>query len=376
MTNRQPKTGLSVVTGILLLLNGVGAVLLLMAYASFHFNPSSIPYIAFAGLAYPFILVFNLLFILLWLLSRVRYALISLILVVAGWNHVGRLVQLGGKDRPGDTDNSIKIMSYNLQNFLRINTSTTKYVTDFENESRIRKFIAEQDADIVCLQEMLHDRESHGKFLKEMAMELDCPNYHHVNYYRKNTRVIDAIATFSKFPIVNKGDLEYEGKSIAIYTDLVIGKDTVRVYNLHLASIHFKQEDYEFWSDITNTDEQEKLAVGTSKILSKMNSAFLKRAEQTDVLLSHFRESPFPLIVCGDFNDTPSSYAYNRLSRDRRDAFVDSGSGLGVTYAGEFFPAFRIDFILYDPAFESSSFRRHKIPFSDHYPITTYLYQN
>ena len=376
MSTKHQKTGLSIFTGILLLLNGIAVLLLIMAYASFHFSPSFIPYIAFAGLAYPFILMLNLLFILLWLLSRMRYAMISLIVVIAGWNHIGRLVQLGGKDQPNQTNKPIKIMSYNLQNFLKINTSTTKYVTNFENESRIRNFIADQDADIVCLQEMLHDRESHGKFLAEIARELDCPNYHHINYFRKNTKVIDAIATFSRYPIIRKGDLEYEGKSIAIYTDLVINRDTVRVYNLHLASIHFKQEDYEFWSDITNAEEQEKFTAGTGKILSKMHSAFLKRAGQTDVLLAHFRESPFPLIICGDFNDTPSSYAYNRLSRHRRDAFVDSGSGLGVTYAGEFFPAFRIDFILYDPTFRSASFRRHKIPFSDHYPITTYLNSN
>jgi endonuclease/exonuclease/phosphatase family metal-dependent hydrolase len=376
VNTKRPKTGLNLVTGILLLLNLIAATLLLLAYASFHFSPSFIPYIAFAGLAYPFILLLNLLFVVFWLLTRMRYALISLIVVIAGWNHIGRLMQLGSSSPPENMEKPLKILSYNIQNFLRINTSTTKYVTDFENESRIRKFIAEQDADIICLQEMLHDRDSHKKFLKEMARELDCPNFHHVNYYRKNTKVIDAIATFSKYPIVNKGDLEYEGKSIAIYTDLVTGKDTMRVYNLHLASIHFKQEDYEFWSEITNAEEQEKFTAGTGKILSKMQSAFLKRAGQTDTLLAHFKESPHPLIICGDFNDTPSSYAYNRLSRHRRDAFVESGSGLGITYAGEFFPAFRIDFILHDPTFQSASFMRHKIPFSDHYPISTYLYSN
>ena len=79
------------------------------------------------------------------------------------------------------------------------------------------------------------------------------------------------------------------------------------------------------------------------------------------------------MIICGDFNDTPSSYTYHRISDHRKDAFVESGSGFGTTYAGEFFPAFRIDFILHDPGFSSTGFHRHKTPFSDHFPISVYI---
>ena len=107
-----------------------------------------------------------------------------------------------------------------------------------------------------------------------------------------------------------------------------------------------------------------------------MKSAFLKREMQTDVLLDHMNNSPFPVQICGDFNDTPSSYAYNSLSKNRTDAFVESGSGFGTTYAGEFFPAFRIDFMLYDPPYHSTGFERHRIRYSDHYPISAYLYPN
>lgn len=376
MEQKRSGKGLHVITGIMLLLNIFAVILLLLAYLSFHTRPSVLPYIAFSGLSYPFILLLNLAFIAFWLLSRMRYAILSIIVVLAGWNHIGRLYQFGGNEMPEAIPGQIKVVSYNLQNFLKINTSTTKYVTDFENETNIKKFLAEQKADIICLQEMLHDRDNKHHFANDLARELNCPNYHHVNYFKKNTKILDAIATFTRYPMIDKGDLEYEGKSIGIFTDLVISSDTVRLYNLHLASIHFKQEDYEFWSDMTNTQEQEKFASGTGKILSKMQSAFLNRAGQAEMLTAHFNKSPYPIIICGDFNDTPSSFAYNLLSQNKKDAFVESGSGLGITYAGEFFPAFRIDFILYDPVYRSHSFTRHKIPYSDHYPITTYLYSN
>ena len=362
--------------GIVFFLNLVAIGLLLLAYLAYHVRPSTIPYIAFAGLAYPFILAANLVFIVFWLLVRVRYAIIPFIIVMAGWNHIGRLIQFKGEAMDETVEAPVKILSYNLQNFLKINTSTTKYVTSFKNEEDIKNFLKKEDAGIVCLQEVLHDRENQKTFVKNLAVLLNCPNYHHINYFTSNKDVLDAIVTLTRYPVTGKGELEYEDKSIGIYTDLIIMKDTVRVYNLHLASIHFKKEDYDFWSEMSNTQEQEKLRAGTRKILSKMQAAFLKRAGQADMLTGHIASSPYPVIICGDFNDTPSSYTYHRLSQGLCDAFAESGSGLGITYAGEFFPSFRIDYILYDPTYRSGSFRRHKIPYSDHYPITTYLYRD
>jgi endonuclease/exonuclease/phosphatase family metal-dependent hydrolase len=307
---------------------------------------------------------------------RVRFAVIPLLVILLGWNHISRLIQFGGKADEDLLPGKVKVLSYNLQNFLRVNTSTTKYVTDFKNEEDIRLFLQEQDADIVCLQEMLHDRENKSKFAREMSLSLKCPNFHYVNYFKENTKILDAIATFTRFPILARGELEYEDKSIGIYTDLEIRSDTFRVYNLHLASIHFKQEDYEFWSEMANAPEQNEFTTGTSKIMEKMQLAFIRRSGQAQLLAAHMASCPYPVIICGDFNDTPSSYAYKRISDGLTDAFVESGSGMGITYAGKYFPAFRIDFILHSTSIGSAGFERHKIPFSDHYPVTAYLYPN
>ncbi|MCB2222287.1 MAG: endonuclease/exonuclease/phosphatase family protein [Bacteroidetes bacterium] len=359
-------------TGVLLLINGFFILLLLLAYAAYHIPPATIPYLPFAGLAYPYILLANLLFVLFWIVKRIKFALIPLLFILLGWNHIGRLFQLNGK-ATGD-EAGIKVVSYNIQNFIKYNTSTTKYLSDFENQDRITDWLTQQNADIVCLQEMLYDRDNYDQFAAQLGNHIGCPNNYHENYYKTSRDKLDAIAIFTRFPILNTGHLEYDDKSIGIYADLVINHDTVRLYNLHLASIHFRKEDYEFITGFSPQQEQEEIKTGTLQIIAKMRVAFEKRALQSKIIEKELELSPYPTIICGDFNDTPHSYSYHRLTRKLIDAFVVSGKGIGTTYAGENFPAFRIDYILYDPMFTASGFIRHKINLSDHYPISCTLH--
>jgi len=369
------KSGKTFIKIVLLFFQGLLVIALLLSYLSFHISPGSFPVIAFAGLAYPYILLLNVVFILFWLFSKIKFALIPILVVFLGWNHIGRLIQFGNSSKGEPGEDAIKIISYNLQNFLKVNTSTTKYVTDFKNETRIKEFLQDQKADIVCLQEMLYDRKNNKQFTNKLGKTLDCRNYYYENYFGSNNKIIDAIAIFTSYPIIDKGHFVHDGKSIGIYTDLKINEDTLRVYNIHLASIHFKQEDYKFWSEITQQEEQENLKEGTLNIMKKMQAAFIKRSQQAQKLKQHIRQSPYANVICGDFNDTPSSYAYNQLSENCKDAFVKSGRGLGRTYSGELFPAFRIDFILYDEAYQSADFVLHKIPYSDHYPLSCLLFK-
>ena len=107
--------------------------------------------------------------------------------------------------------------------------------------------------------------------------------------------------------------------------------------------------------------EQDEVA-GSISILRKLKSAFVKRAKQVDALHEYISKSPYPVILCGDFNDTPTSYTYHTVRGGLRDAFVDSGTGMSGTYAGKL-PSFRIDYILYDKKFKS-----FKIFFSNFFP--------
>ncbi|MCF8379091.1 MAG: endonuclease/exonuclease/phosphatase family protein [Bacteroidales bacterium] len=352
-------------------------MLLLFAYLSYYVNPSDVSYLAFAGIAYPYILLANLIFVIYWVIFRFKFALVPLFFILIGWNHIERLYQFSGSDDEALSPDSFSVMSYNMQNFLKINTASTKYITDFTNQENIISFLQNNKTDIYCLQEMLNDRLDEADFLKEMGNLLGCPYYHYKNYYIRKTKTIDAIAIFSKYRIISSGDIQYDKKSIAIYADVIKNTDTIRIYNLHLASIHFKQEDIDFWKEIQNNQEkydQEALKSGSLKLFGKMNAAYIKRGFQVDLITEHMDESPHPIILCGDFNDTPLSYTYRKLANSLQDTFVEAGKGFGSTYAGEHLPNYRIDFILCDPEFKVERYTRHEVSFSDHFPISCSIY--
>jgi endonuclease/exonuclease/phosphatase family metal-dependent hydrolase len=178
------------------------------------------------------------------------------------------------------------------------------------------------------------------------------------------------IMIFSRWPILNKGRFDFDGTrgNAATYADLLIKEDTIRVYNLHLESNRLKPEDYEFINDVGNgTSELKKN--GWRKLAMRLKNAATIRAKEADTVASHIAQSPYPVIVCGDFNDSPTTYTYNQLSTGLKDAFLQKGVGIGQTYVGTA-PSFRIDFILHHPAFQTTSFETHPEELSDHHAIS------
>jgi endonuclease/exonuclease/phosphatase family metal-dependent hydrolase len=194
----------------------------------------------------------------------------------------------------------------------------------------------------------------------------------------KDPRKIFALATFSRFKITGVGHVMTPNQNIfAIFTDIVMGRDTIRVYNIHLQSIRFGKNDYSFYSQLTDqareTDDNFHLGKGTFNIIAKLKKAFVTRANQVDILKNNIKRSPYPVIICGDFNDTPASYTYQQLSDGLHDSFRNAGQGfLASTYGGAF-PSFRIDYILYDNTFTAYNYSRNTINLSDHYPVQVFL---
>ena len=140
---------------------------------------------------------------------------------------------------------------------------------------------------------------------------------------------------------------------------------------MHLQSIAFSKDDYKYIDDLQNDVETEDIEHSKS-IINRLKRAYIKRAKQAELIHASIASSPYPVIVCGDFNDTPASYAKNKIATDLEDAFVESGNGFGRSYIGKF-PSFRIDYILHSKEFESYHFRTIKEEYSDHYPIVCYL---
>ena len=180
------------------------------------------------------------------------------------------------------------------------------------------------------------------------------------------------IVTFSKYPIVNKGEIIHPGSSsLSIFTDVLIDKDTFRIYNNYLQSFRLRRMERSFIEEITASDDKETMAEVKSVSVS-LKKGFVKRALQAQVVKYYINRSPYPVIVVGDFNDTPVSFAYRKIRKGLNDSFVNSGYGAGFTYKGNY-PPNRIDYILYDNALINSYFEIVRVRYSDHYPIIAYF---
>lgn len=365
------KKRLSFLNRIMWLVNYAAVIGLLISYLAPYVSPANFWFIAFFGLGYPLLVVINVLFVFYWLIQLRPRFLVSLAAVLGGWIFLQTFVQVNlDATPPGKSKPRFKLMSYNVRLFDLYNWTHNK-----ETRNKIFDLIKEEAPDIICMQEFYHSTKK-GDFQNvDTLLKLQEARYHHVEYtLTMRGHQNWGIATFSAYPIVNKGTISFGKKAnnICIYSDIKIDKDTVRIYNVHMQSIHFRPDDYKFIEqvmiDSVETDEIE----GSKNILRRIKSAYEKRAQQAEQIARHISESPYPVIICGDFNDTPSSYVYHTISAGLEDAFMESGNGFGRTYGGKF-PSFRIDYIMNDPKFRTYEFRTIKEELSDHFPVVCYF---
>ena len=149
----------------------------------------------------------------------------------------------------------------------------------------------------------------------------------------------------------------------------------MRIFTNHLESNALSQEMLDAIDSLITTNPKENKTEYMG-IIHNMKSAYIERAKQALEIHHELNSSPHPVIVTGDFNDTPVSFAYRTISNKLQDAFVSSGRGMGATYM-EFILPLRIDFLLHDPVISSSGFERHQVKFSDHHPIeATFWFDN
>ncbi len=371
MSKRQTKNGGGLISSILWLINLVIAFALLASYLSAYVNPETTTFFAFLGLTYPFLLGFNLLFILWWLIRGRRKLLLSLIIILIGYNPLINHVQImPGREAP-DGPEVLKILSYNAQNMSHSNIGRG----DVGIRNQIYGFLASQSADIACIQEFSAKGNKIDLVFDELKSLTQYSECFYANYNPNKTHRIDDILILSKIPYHNSGIISLPGEdhNFGIYIDIVQGEDTIRVYNLHLKSIHLQHEDYQFVEDVSKGQtEKGTFSDGSKSILLKLHNAYKLRAQQTMMVMESLNNCTYDRIICGDFNDTPLSYAYHKISSGLEDAFVNAGYGLGNTFAGKL-PPIRIDFILYSGNFKSYDFEVHKTQLSDHYPVSVYL---
>lgn len=357
---------------IVFILTLLGTAGLFLVYLSPYINPARLVLPALFGLAYPYLLILNLVFLCYWAIRLKREAAIPLIAILLGWNHLNNLLPLNFKEanvpESHSRDRMIKVVSYNVHGF-----DVYKWKNDPEARSEIFQFIRTQEPDIVCFQEY-YTSSREGETHNDLAGQLGDLTENAVYFRTDRTNQKGfGMATYTRLPILKKSRIPFNSSfNGAMYTDLLFHSDTIRLFNVHLQSIRFEQEDFAF-IDSMRLKYSNRQVQGIRHIGSRLKAAFAMRAGQAEVLANYIKSSPYPVIVAGDFNDTPQSYAYRKIRRGLHDAFRKSGRGFGNTYAGEL-PSFRIDYILYSDPLKSYGFLRNKTDYSDHFPISTWVY--
>ncbi len=262
------------------------------------------------------------------------------------------------------------MVSYNVQNF-KYENNTQSYS---KTKNEIVDFLVKNKPDIVCLQEYHSMANLFYKPLKNIRDSLNANTYFYESYFNRKNNQLSGLVIFTKYKVVNKGKLKFDGsRTFSVFTDVIINMDTVRVFNIHLASIRLEPEDIDF---VVNPEAEDSKTIKnrSAEIYYKLAQAYQLREKQLKHLMKKIESTPFDIILCGDFNDTPSSWVYNQLTSNLDDAFVEKGLGISRTYAGPL-PLLRIDYILTGKGFITRGFSRYDIKKSDHFPISAIIEQ-
>lgn len=332
------------------------AAALVVAYVSVFIDPTDFHIPMYFGFYFVPLALLNLLMLAAGILHKKRALLIPLIALLPALLISDKYVKIGKDDKTLSGDH-IKVMTYNLGRYCA--------ASDKRNQndaiSGVRTFIAAENPDIVCLQEFsADDTEKIKQYL---------PSYPYVAYYFfKGNRYFGNL-TLSRYPIAETEVIKFQkSTNLAIASDIKIGERMVKIYNCHLESYSISLTS--FVKRIFNKDEfQEEMAL----VHERLRAANLKRSEQVRAVLDSEESSCCPTIVCGDFNDTPLSYTYHKLTSSKKDSFVDAGSGFSSTYSG-LWPLLTIDYILIPGEYEADNHTVLRVPYSDHYPVTTNIY--
>lgn len=334
-------------------------VMLLVGYSD-RISPVGHPLAAVIGLAFPFFIILNLLFLVFWVIVKSVRTVIPIAGFLLCYSPIRTYSPLNvGKEAPAD---AIKMISYNVFSFAEWK--------DTGSPSEIIDYLKGQDADIVCLQECGLSGEKRAELKKRMS-----PQYKHFDN-AITAKGGDEIAVFSKFPIIGKDTIEYESQTNhSVVFRLNIQGDTVILVANHLESTRLSQEEKQSFNTMAAGKMDKQTARTESQMLiSKLGAASARRAPQAEAVAEYVdRHEGQSILLCGDFNDSPISYTRRVIAKNLTDCYAAAGNGPGISYNSNRMYV-RIDYIMcssdwipYDCHIDNA------IKASDHYPIVCHL---
>ena len=258
--------------------------------------------------------------------------------------------------KPQEFDHSLKVMTYNTQGMVVNKGMKTKMA--------MLRYINAQDADIVCLQEVLVYKNENRLTLPKLREAMSQYPYTYYDFKLYNSRRQFGNVVFSRYPLINKQTIRFESKSnISSQCDVVVGKDTIRLIVSHLESFKLTRDDLNLDSLTTNLKQENWFD-------QKLRSASRLRRIQVSTLRKAIRKSPYPVIAVGDFNSLPISWVYWRMNLGMHDCWAESSLGrYGHTYRYDWWLRARIDYIFTSRKLKPISCETGSATYSDHYPV-------
>jgi endonuclease/exonuclease/phosphatase family metal-dependent hydrolase len=352
-----------------LFVNIVVSIVFIISCYGAQLNPSTWWFMGILNLGMPILLLLMLIFVIFWILIKPKLTILPIITILICWPSIRHVIpfNFSGAFQKQKENGRLRVMSWNVEHFDIANNKKKPQVKE-----DMLSLINEYKPDVACFQEMVaSDSPKAINYIADIQQKLKFAGYYYT--YRKDAdfdmQHHFGIIIFSRFPIINIKTIDeypHDYNSRFQYVDILYYQDTVRVFNVHLQSLRLDEKNLQY---IDNPTLKSDSSLTESKtIIKKLKVGFEKRGIQAKHVREQIDQSPHPVIVCGDFNDVPNSFAYETIGDKLQNAFVEKGDGLGRTFSS-ISPTLRIDHIFVDERFKVEQFTRIRKKLSAHYPI-------
>ncbi len=333
------------------ILNIVLTILTFIAYLLPFLAPKLFPLLSVLTLFMPIFFILNGLFFIYWAIQFKKRLILSGLVLLMGITFITKFYKFSAKEYTAD-EKDFTVMSYNVRLF-----NVFDWIERDDIPENILEFINNENPDLLCIQEYSN------------SAKIDLKIYPHKYIFMQGNHIKTGQAIFSKFPIINQGNIVFPNSSNnVIFADIKKGKDIIRVYNMHLQSIKISP-------DVTEINENiDVINKGKSqRLFNRISKAFTQQQQQAELVKEHKKNCKYPIIICGDMNNSAFSYVYRNIKGKLKDSFEEAGTGFGATYKFRYYPA-RIDYIFADEKMTVKKFESFPdFENSDHYPIMAKL---
>ena len=248
-----------------------------------------------------------------------------------------------GVNRPVPTSPPhFRVMTFNVKYF------SERFISDRSaREAHIQSmtsFFKHWSPDILCGQDFTMDGKTEMPLLRSLREESG------LTYCTKSS--VDSLI-YSRYPILEEGQTQFpDGSNSYTWADLQTPQGRLRVFSLHLHSYGLRDLPRDRYLPLS--------------LYRRLTQGLQIRAQQAVDVADEIARSPYPVLVCGDLNEVPVSYAYRKVSHGLTDAFRVAGWGSGITYRGPL-PWLRIDYIFCSPSLVPVNYVIPPEQLSDHY---------